>query len=38
MAVPLAIVINSRRLIWHSSVRGFTPYHIVEKPCCASQH
>jgi hypothetical protein len=20
------------------SVRGFTPYHIVEKPCCASQH
>src|SRR5262245_58949159 len=29
---------NSRRLMGIPSVRGLHPYHIVEKPCCATQH
>ena len=36
-APPPAIVMNSRRLLDIPSGE-ITPYHITEKPCCASQH
>ena len=37
-AAPPSNVMNSRHRMGIPSVRGSTPYHIVEKPCCASQH
>ena len=36
-AAPPRSVMNSRRFIRILSPR-ITPYHIVENPCCASQH